>query len=291
VLGDELIRIGDVDGVRQDVAALDRQLLRVRAVLAADDDHRVDLASEDHGVVLPGQGHRTDGVHDPEVVRAAKAERGELLQLLRQDRRLAEDTDLLGPWDTFPCRTVHVVDDDVLVAGVRADALDLGVVLVSDDADRVAGLGELARGLLRLEHPGAGGVDDLEIFLAGHPLEFVLGYAMRPDHQRPALDLVREVRGSDATVRQVGLDPGVVHELPEGRDVLALGARVLRLVDGEAHAVAEAGTLGDTNIGSDGRCHHVHGTALRTRRIAIPYIPRLSGGVAGRGEAARRWPP
>ena len=123
------------------------------------------------------------------------------------------------------------------------------MVLVADDAHGVAGLRQLAGGLLRLEDPGAGGVDDLEALLALDLLELGLRHAVGADDERPALDLIGEVGGADAAVGEVGLDPGVVHELAEGRDVLALGSSVLGLVDRQPNAIAEAGALGDPNLG------------------------------------------
>src|SRR6187401_2629770 len=126
------------------------------------------------------------------------------------------------------------------------------MVFVADDAHGVAGFGQLAGGLLRLEDPGAGGIDDLESLGALHPLELVAWDAMRADDERASLDLVREVGGADAAVGEVGLDARVMDQLAEGGDLLALGPRVLRLVDREAHAVAEAGAFRDADVGSDG---------------------------------------
>src|SRR5579859_3249433 len=126
------------------------------------------------------------------------------------------------------------------------------MVLVADDADRVALAGKLGGGLLALDHPGAGRVDDLEIVLATDLLELVAGDAVGADDERAALDLVCEVCGADATLGEVGLDPGVVDELPERGDLLALFAGALGLVDRQAHAVAEAGMLGDADLGANG---------------------------------------
>jgi len=67
--------------------------------------------------------------------------------------------------------------------------------------------------------------------------------------------LVGEVRRADAAIGEVGLDAGVVHQLSEGGDLLALVARVLGLVDRQANAVAEAGTLGDADLRSNGCAH------------------------------------
>ena len=146
---------------------------------------------------------------------------------------------------------IHVVDHHVLLAGVRADALDLGMVLVADDADRVAGLGQLAGGLLRLEDPGAGGVDHLELALLGPQLLHLGGgHAMGADDQGAALDLVGQVGGADAAIGEVGLDARVVDQLAECRHFLALLAGVLGLVDRQAHAIAEAGALGDADVGT-----------------------------------------
>src|SRR3989442_175808 len=43
-------------------------------------------------------------------------------------------------------------------------------------------------------------------------------------------------------------------ELPEGGDLLPFVTRVLGLVDRQAHAVAEAGALGDAHVGASGGC-------------------------------------
>ena len=73
---------------------------------------------------------------------------------------------------------------------------------------------------------------------------------MGADDERAALDLVRQVGGADAAVGEIGLDARVMDQLAEGRDLLALVPRVLRLVDRQAHAIAEAGALGDADVGS-----------------------------------------
>ena len=78
MLGCELVGIGDVDRLGQDLAALHGELLRVRAVLATDHDHRVDLACQHDAVVLSRQGDRADRVDDPQVVGSSQAEGREL---------------------------------------------------------------------------------------------------------------------------------------------------------------------------------------------------------------------
>src|SRR4029077_17122853 len=125
---------------------------------------------------------------------------------------------------------------------------------VTDDADGVTLGGELGSGLLALDDPRAGRVDDLQVALAPHLLELVAWHAVRANHEGPALHLVREVSRSDAPIRQVGLDAGVVDELPECCDLFPLFARVLGLVDRQAHAIAEAGALGDAHVGARGGC-------------------------------------
>ena len=84
--------------------------------------------------------------------------------------------------------------------------------------------------------------------LAPHLLELARRHAVRADDERAALDLVGEVGGADAAVGEVGLDAGVVDQLAEGGDLLPLVAGVLGLVDRQAHAIAEAGALGDTDL-------------------------------------------
>ena len=76
---------------------------------------------------------------------------------------------------------------------------------------------------------------------------------------------------------EVGLDARVVDQLAEGGDLLALVARVLGLVDRQAHAIAEAGALGDADLGS-GCGGHRSDSTVRSRYIRI-YAP----------SAWRRW--
>src|SRR6266508_6276165 len=78
---------------------------------------------------------------------------------------------------------------------------------------------------------------------------------MGADDERSPLDLVGQVGGADAAVRQVGLDAGVVHQLAEGGDLLSFVARVLGLVNGQAHAVAESSALRDADLRSKGGAH------------------------------------
>ena len=106
-----------------------------------------------------------------------------------------------------------------------------------------------------MQDPGAGRVDHLEVRLAPHPLQLVGRNAVGADDEGSPLDLVGQVGGADAAIRQVGLDAGVVHQLAEGGDLLPLVARVLGLVNGKAHAVAESGALRDANLRSKGGAH------------------------------------
>ena len=162
------------------------------------------------------------------------------------------------------------------------------MVLVADDAHRVAGLRQLSGGLLALEHPGAGGVDDLEALLALDLLVLRLRDAVGADDERAALDLVREVGGPDAAVGEIGLDAGVVHQLAERGDLLALGCRVLGLVDREPNAVAEAGALGDADVRSGCGGHRVHSRVPAGWRPYMRiYAPPIEPGAAPPAAAPR----
>jgi hypothetical protein len=116
-----------------------------------------------------------------------------------------------------------------------------------------------------------------------HLFELLPRHTVGADDEGPALDLVGEVGGANAAVGEVGLDPGVVHQLAEGGDLLPLGARVLRLVDREPNAVAEAGALRDPHIWSDCRCHGNHSTVSGP---VYTYIPRTRQIRPGAGPAA-----
>src|SRR3990172_5504078 len=146
------------------------------------------------------------------------------------------------------------------------------MVLMADDADRVTGSGELTGRLLGLEDPGAGGVDHLHVGLAAHALQVVRGNPVGANDQRPTLHLVGQVGGLDAAVRKVSLDPWVVDKLTERGDVFPLVTGVLGLVDRQAHAIAEAGTLGDSHLGS-GDCGHPPDSIG-----PVPYRPRCPSG-------------
>ena len=54
------------------------------------------------------------------------------------------------------------------------------------------------------------------------------------------------------------LMPGLCTSWPRVVTSLPSDARVLGLVDRQPHAIAEAGALGDADVGSDGRCHRLH---------------------------------
>ena len=146
-----------------------------------------------------------------------------------QDGRLRQHADLLGVRHTLPGRAVHVVDHDVVVAGVRAHALHLGMVLVADDADRVARLGQLARRLLGLQDPGAGSVDDLEVRPCRAPVRSRAGTPWArmtsvPPSTWSARSAVRMPR-SERSALMPGLWtswPSVVTSLPSSRACFAL---------------------------------------------------------------------
>ena len=74
---------------------------------------------------------------------------------------------------------------------------------------------------------------------------------------------------------QIGLDAGVVHQLAEGGDLLALASGVLGLVDRQPHAIAEAGALGDANVGSGGRGHGINSRRDTTQ---VPYRHHVNDG-------------
>ena len=118
---------------------------------------------------------------------------------------------------------------------------------------------------------------------------------MGADDERSALDLVGEVSRPDAAIRKVRLDAGVVDELAEGGDLLALLASVLGLVDRQSHAIAEAGALGDAYVGAGGGCSaHLNTHSIGASLESDPGLgygdanrPSCNGPAGPRGGARR----
>ena len=236
-------RVLDLDRRRADDPAQARQLLRVRAGPAADDDHEIDLSGRLDRVLLAPDRHRADRVDDLQLVAPAHHERGELLELPGRLGRLGDQGHPLLARD-LRLPLLFLVDDD-RIGREAEEADDLGVVRGPEQDDRVALVDELEELLLLLDDPGAGPVDDLEAAGVG-PLHDVGPDAVGADDDRRAvIDVVERLDRPDAHRLEVCDDALVVDDLAQGMRQLAGGRRLLGLVDRLAHAIAEAGALRD----------------------------------------------
>ena len=242
----EVAGVLDLDRVRAGDLAQPRQLLGVRRVAAADDDHQVDVARRLEGVLLAPDRDRADGVDDLELVAARDHERGELLELPGRLGRLGDQRHPLAARDPVP--VLLLVDDD-RVGREAEQADDLGVLRRAEQDDRVALLDELDELALLLDDPGAGAVDDLEAARLGALHDLGPDAVGADDDGRAVVDVVERRRRSRTPICwRSRIDALVVDDLAEGMRRLAGGRRLLGLVDRLAHAVAEAGALGDPDV-------------------------------------------
>ena len=99
-----------------------------------------------------------------------------------------------------------------------------------------------------LRHPGAGAVNHLKPALCRTP-EYLGGYPMcANDNGGARSDLIEVVNVLNAAGTQVGNQPLVVNDMPEGMGIFSGGAGDLGLIYGLANAIADAGALRDNNV-------------------------------------------
>ena len=113
----------------------------------------------------------------------------------------------------------------------------------AEEDDGVALIHETAQLALFLGHPGAGAVNHLKPALCRTP-EYLGGYPMcANDNGGARSDLIEVVNVLNAAGTQVGNQPLVVNDMPEGMGIFSGGAGDLGLIYGLTDAIADAGAL------------------------------------------------
>ena len=116
---------------------------RVRAVLAADDEHDIDVFGELLRGFLPLVGRRADCAENPHIAGFFEEHADDGLEPFPGERRLRDDAE---PWETSKLFRFLLGLDDVRVAARPfANALDFRVALLADDDDVVSLLCEFVR--------------------------------------------------------------------------------------------------------------------------------------------------
>lgn len=172
---------------------------RVGTVLAADDQHEVNLAGKIYGSGLSLICRRTDGSQDPDVPRLLKKAHDNLTESRSGKRRLAHDAEFAAGLDGL-C-FILCLDDLCLSRRPFKDALDLRMFLLSDDDHTVPFIHELLGGELRLLDVRTCRVHDLK----AARLRLVVdrgAHAVRADDDGPLLHLLEAVYRTDAFAAQ-----------------------------------------------------------------------------------------
>src|SRR5574341_562825 len=164
---EKLPRRLDVNRVRVDLPADLREPPRVRAVVAAEDDHQVGPAGDRGRLPLAQDRGVADRVEDAHLGEAFEGRGDELHQVVERLGRLGDYPRLPDPRRFFQVRERGDRRDARL--DVADDALDFGMVGVPHHDDGIPFAGKRPRVLLRLVHEGTGRVDDRHA-LAGERL-------------------------------------------------------------------------------------------------------------------------
>ena len=99
-----------------------------------------------------------------------------------------------------------------------------------------------------LRHPGAGAVNHFEPTLCC-TTENLGGHPMRAnDDGGPRSDLIELVNVLDSAGAEVGNQPLVVYDMPQGVGLFSRGAGDLGLINGLTDAIADACSLRDDNV-------------------------------------------
>src|SRR2546425_2392759 len=155
----ELVRVLDVVRVATLHLGKVDELARVRRILPAHDDDRVDQLRELARGMLALHSHRADGVEDLRLLRDLRDVRDEVLERPRRLRGLRDHAGFLHPRELLPL--VLGLDDDGIWREA-AETHDLGVLERAEDDHGVALVGELFGETLRAQDQRAGRVDALE---------------------------------------------------------------------------------------------------------------------------------
>src|SRR3989442_1323652 len=155
----KLVRVLDVVRVATLHLGEVDELARVRRILPAHDDDRVDQLRELARGMLALHGHRADGVEDLRLLRDLRDVRDEVLERPRRLRGLRDHAGFLHPRELLPL--VLCLDNDGIWREA-AETHDLGVLERAEDDHGVALVGELLGEALRAQDQRAGRVDALE---------------------------------------------------------------------------------------------------------------------------------
>ncbi len=216
-------------------------MLRIRALLSADDDDEIDLriAGQDAGGVLVLLRRVADRVAALDARGAPLDLAHDVFEFVGVQRRLIEDLDLriTGPVDRFDFVPLR---DDVILRGIE-------IVRVADhfavpriaDEDDVETFGE---GALRLAMDVvdelAGGVEDLQPGRAGVVVKRRRD-AVRGEDDGRRLGRGDLLDGADAETFHLLDHALVVHDLPEDRRAPATGGESLHFQIGDPYSGAE----------------------------------------------------
>src|SRR3990170_5708755 len=270
-----LRRLLDLVRLHPRVGARLRQLPRVGAVAAADDDQQVALRCQLSRRVVPLVGLRAGGVHDPKLVYAADVVANEARDELRegllalgrlgqQAHPAARDLDLRLRVEHPPTAAVH--------PGQHPPNLRMILLAVDYHLESVVAQG--SRRLLRLPHDRAGGVDETEPAL--RRLVHYLGPAsVRGDGDGATLDIVEPAGDADAPGGEAVHDHRVVNDRTQAIDWTALSGGLRHYVDRAANSEAEPQRF---------RSHYPHFGSSRRLPMMIPArtLPRAHHLPSGR---------
>ena len=235
-----------------DAQALVEEHLAIRALTAADKKDHVVLRGE-AGNIRHAVGYgATDGVE--------ALERGtfgdmrldvvdDAMELIERLRGLGVEIDVARKVELH--HLIEVLDNDCLRLGLTNKAKHLGMSLLTEDDDlcgRSVGRGVDKRAvvlrldaLLELEHHRTGGIDDLDVVLAGQFIGlrgFTMGTQQHLDMVKLAHVVV--VDGDESHLTQALALHAVVHDIAETIEGLALCELFLGFLNGGGHSETEA---------------------------------------------------
>ena len=243
-LGLDFLGILDEVAVGVDAQTLVEEHLAVGALAATDEEDEVVLGGK-----LRDVGHAV-GHGAADGVEALEGGLGrdmrldivdDAMELVERLRGLAVEVDVAREVEGGDL--VEALDDNGGGLRLAYETKDLGVAFLAEDHDLLISrfVVLLLDALLELEHHGAGGIDDLDVVLAG---EFVGlgGLAMGAQQDLDVVELAQVVvvDGDEAHLAQALALHAVVHDIAEAVERLALCQFFLSFLDGGGHAEAEA---------------------------------------------------
>ena len=222
-----------------------RELLRVGASCAADNDHELHLLGSGDGVLLASNRDRANCVDDLQLVAARNKEGRQALKLPWWLGGLGNQGHALATRNGGP--VLLFVDEDG-VGGKPKQPNNLRVIRGAEENDLVPLLYQPRKFTMLLRHPGAGAVDYFEPTLCC-TTENLRGHPMRANHDGgPRSDLIKVVNILNTAGAEVGDQPLVVYDMPQGVGLFSRGAGDLGFINGLTDAIADAGALRDDNV-------------------------------------------